>query len=875
MASNGGVHGHSRVGLGPAMDVPPGSERERELREKIRHYRTELARARKQVRELQQQQAEGRPSRLSEGTWPEKLVMCITNQPGHLDYLGVCRLSNREENMSLRDGILGGRDGTIMLHPTLTLREALGKEREREIQLRLKASRHREFFDKQVPGRPIAINNVGGPRTVGPGAPALGGRFASNPFDGLPTNVMVRIMKELLHVDKHVINCISRLDPTEPPMFSPRINQNVSSGLPKRFHWGNKTCNITYAVKPNDFLAPLRVNKRFCWLGVHVFYGLNTFAFSSLGEFYRFIRGIGVARLQRIQNIELVWMGSLQAANVPAASATRQMQQAPDFGTSKRSGPLSHMLEMKSLKTIVIHVSESEAKYIKQKYEGLNDIRYLAVHTAGHNHYRLMRNLYTLQGLDAIRALRGITWIKWFDHWAGLNANVRRHLARVDIKNQGFAREIEGYVTTPMPAEHVAPFESLSPLWNAPDGPDGAASPSDALYVRRRIYDNGGRSIDDVAPHDDDDGDDDDEEEDEDEDDDEDDGSSRGGGAESSDDSDSDGGSGDEGGDAPVPSLARPAKSKKPRGSFLWQSDFQNGQSHLRAGDHVPLDSESDHDDSDSSEEEAGGDIPALVLSDEEEDADVGVGVGVDDDDDDMFVPCRLPSRSPPAGRGNQNWQLGPNGPSAPPPPPPSRAGSAASVSSSRPGTRSDPISLEEEEEEEEEEVVEVEIEQGREREASPPELPQVLRSAPSRAGGQVHGGFFFSPSPEPRAGASCLAAAAGSAGGRRASDRPEPVGASRIRSDSPGGGGGGRRKRIATSAASSSSRRNVSSAGGGGPFSWRASSANTIDLTEDGSDDDGGSGSDRDSPAHPHEKKEEEEEDDEKPPKVKRRRFF
>lgn len=42
---------------------------------------------------------------------------------------------------------------------------------------------------------------------------------------------------------------------------------------------------------------------------MHLFYGLNTLAFSSFGEFDRFCAGSG-PRIQRIANLELRWKGS-------------------------------------------------------------------------------------------------------------------------------------------------------------------------------------------------------------------------------------------------------------------------------------------------------------------------------------------------------------------------------------------------------------------------------------------------------------------------------------------------------------------------------------------------------------------------------------
>jgi hypothetical protein len=121
-----------------------------------------------------------------------------------------------------------------------------------------------------------------------------------------------------------------RLDgPCHDPTWEPRP-ENITppdgpySCLPKRFIFYKpleenkqpngrpriKKINITHAVDPADHLDLLRMNKRWYYLGVHVFYASNTFAFSSLGEFGHFTKGIGEARLQRIQSVSMLWVGS-------------------------------------------------------------------------------------------------------------------------------------------------------------------------------------------------------------------------------------------------------------------------------------------------------------------------------------------------------------------------------------------------------------------------------------------------------------------------------------------------------------------------------------------------------------------------------------
>jgi len=67
-----------------------------------------------------------------------------------------------------------------------------------------------------------------------------------------------------------------------------------------------KDANRKPAVKP----APITKLPSFVKTQ-EAFYGINYFVFSSFGEFMLFITGIGKARMQRLQKIELTWIGSL------------------------------------------------------------------------------------------------------------------------------------------------------------------------------------------------------------------------------------------------------------------------------------------------------------------------------------------------------------------------------------------------------------------------------------------------------------------------------------------------------------------------------------------------------------------------------------
>jgi hypothetical protein len=104
----------------------------------------------------------------------------------------------------------------------------------------------------------------------------------------------MKVLKLILHQENELVHCISRLDPFVPPATFPSAEQlgEHESGLKKLFFWGKRECSISEdGVAPSELLAVLSVSKRLHWLGVHIFYGCNTFAFSSLGEFGRFCQG--------------------------------------------------------------------------------------------------------------------------------------------------------------------------------------------------------------------------------------------------------------------------------------------------------------------------------------------------------------------------------------------------------------------------------------------------------------------------------------------------------------------------------------------------------------------------------------------------------
>ena len=126
-------------------------------------------------------------------------------------------------------------------------------------------------------------------------------------FDDLPREALCIILENLLWFDGSLIHCLSRLDPFVPPVDFPSDEElgDTRTGLKGRFFISSKQrvpLSLTHdTIDPNKVLAPLSVCRRWAWYGIHIFYGRNTFAFSSLGEWDRWCNGSKVARVQRLQ----------------------------------------------------------------------------------------------------------------------------------------------------------------------------------------------------------------------------------------------------------------------------------------------------------------------------------------------------------------------------------------------------------------------------------------------------------------------------------------------------------------------------------------------------------------------------------------------
>ncbi|KAK8116153.1 hypothetical protein PG984_012655 [Apiospora sp. TS-2023a] len=217
----------------------------------------------------------------------------------------------------------------------------------------------------------------------------------------------------------------------------------------QRFFWGgeNRDCCVTLAHQPNNVLRLLLVCKRWLYLGVHAFYGLNTFAFSSLGELGRFMKGIG-SRLERIVNVELFWHGAIMPRQVSMVN--------------QRTLPLQFFCDTRRLKTLVIHLQELDERRTRRKYEireddDVNDgsdvpypgsrldlkdpFKVLMESTRVQPNHRQYRNIRAMHGLDFVYQLRDMNYVRLRE--------AQGNTARQKIRDWSIIDDINSVVTRP------------------------------------------------------------------------------------------------------------------------------------------------------------------------------------------------------------------------------------------------------------------------------------------------------------------------------------------------------------------------------------------------------------------------------------------
>ncbi|KAH8776359.1 hypothetical protein F5883DRAFT_698809, partial [Diaporthe sp. PMI_573] len=304
----------------------------------------------------------------------------------------------------------------------------------------------------------------------------------------LPDNIIFQILKELLTF-KGLIHCFSRLDPHCSPTEFPSEQElrRSSTGIKGRFFITSEQrsyLSLTYDTQsPNVVLAALAVSRRFCWYGIHVFYASNSFAFSSLGEMDRFATGIGAARWQRIQNVELAWIGAKCVRFNPDKKER----------LNQRTLPLSWFCEAASLKTLCIHIRETHKSVIRRRCEPEAQRVYMTGKSSGQPNYRMTRSMRSTLGMDYVYQLRGMEWIRIYclDRE---NINPDRSLAK--IRDQSFVIDLERQCTQEkVPSrQEKSLLQNLDPLFpnsNVGWNPDlGSCDRVRPLFHEDTGYDN-------------------------------------------------------------------------------------------------------------------------------------------------------------------------------------------------------------------------------------------------------------------------------------------------------------------------------------------------------------------------------------------------
>lgn len=396
-------------------------------------------------------------------------------------YEEVCRQSCKEENMSVC---------LWNIHPNLRLRPPTeGELRDfrtsevlaRRIEIAV-ASLLEVMVDQVVTSLEVNIRGDSEGLFVTPEAEYFQVRHGETdqtptpeqrhlPLNDLPPHLLARILGFALSYKGRLVHCISRLDPHKEPVEPlPPMDKDKRSGLLHRFHVGGSSCSITFTTKPNNLLAPLLVSKAWLFLGVHAFYGQNTFAFSSLGEFARFCKGTGQARIQRIQYVEILLIGNQYICNkakieLPPPDAG-PLAKSRARNTSKyvslRSSALAPLVEMPRLKDLVFHVPETDKDYIRRGHERAREIKYMTKHTQEQPTYRKFRSLRTLQGLDYILQLRSMERVMFYDFSRFLQVGGSRH----PVRDWTFFMDVENNTRMPKPPDKAlkAQLRQLRPL---------------------------------------------------------------------------------------------------------------------------------------------------------------------------------------------------------------------------------------------------------------------------------------------------------------------------------------------------------------------------------------------------------------------------
>lgn len=238
--------------------------------------------------------------------------------------------------------------------------------------------------------------------------------------------------------------------------------------------WGKRAISIRDAQDPNDVLRVLSVSKSFFYMGIYAFYSLNNFTFSSFGELDRFLRGIGEVRRQRIQAINLCFIGAIMPRATEPYRTTPKPSDAfkIQFG-NVRTRALHYLTRLPMLKQFLCFIDEGR---IRRDYEERGVRKILERATFGHRNTRPKRSMRTNHGTDYLFQLRGMKKVKYYDYSAGT--------PRTPIHDQSFIRDLKAQIfrsKTPAAAEAARPHNLRRPLlpYNAHDSDDDDSDDDD------------------------------------------------------------------------------------------------------------------------------------------------------------------------------------------------------------------------------------------------------------------------------------------------------------------------------------------------------------------------------------------------------------
>ncbi|KFA76376.1 hypothetical protein S40288_04794 [Stachybotrys chartarum IBT 40288] len=392
------------------------------------------------IRDLRKERARlqrgkgGRGGRKTQVTWPAQARTFVEDSEGR--WSDIYHLSCLESNCS---------PNSQRIHPLLNFRAPMTGELTRNVE---EESDDGSDSNSDV-NRSTTITHRRSQPEPGPDPSPF-------KFKDLPPALQLKILSLLLVYPYQMIHAISRLDPFVTPTV---MHRNVlgRESLMHKFHVGPQrvsSVSITYAKDPQDVLKFL------------------------LG---RFAKGIK-ERLQRVQHIELLWIGS--------RTVIYSKDEQGKFVSSKTQA-LMWLPQAIRLQTLGIWLQESSAPYMRRQHEPKALIKYMADVTKKQPNCRRYRCLRLIQGLDYLLCLRGLKQVNFWDYDRWLaekqKKNIRDWTFAMDVNNavQRGKRMIEKVQSqlrnlTPLVAEYLPNDEewlalenSISVSLDQPQPPDG------------------------------------------------------------------------------------------------------------------------------------------------------------------------------------------------------------------------------------------------------------------------------------------------------------------------------------------------------------------------------------------------------------------